>query len=79
VRSVSTVKITEYKRLRSEKVAVLVDIMKKRMGMKTALVTGSNKGIGFIIARQLAEAGFRAVVSGRRERKRQSGWRRMLL
>jgi retinol dehydrogenase-12 len=33
--------------------------------MKTALVTGSTKGIGFVTARKLAKRGFRVVVTGR--------------
>lgn len=35
--------------------------------MKTVLITGSNKGIGFEIARQCAEQGHRVVLSGRDE------------
>ena len=34
---------------------------------KTALVTGSSKGIGFAIASQLAAEGARVVVNGRSE------------
>jgi NAD(P)-dependent dehydrogenase (short-subunit alcohol dehydrogenase family) len=33
--------------------------------MKTALITGSNKGIGFETAKQLAERGFQVFISGR--------------
>ncbi len=34
---------------------------------KTALVTGSSRGIGFALARGLAEAGARVILNGRRE------------
>lgn len=37
--------------------------------MKTVLVTGSNKGIGFEIARQCAIQGHRVVISGRDEQR----------
>lgn len=33
--------------------------------MKTVLITGSNKGIGFETARQYGKAGFRVILSGR--------------
>jgi NAD(P)-dependent dehydrogenase (short-subunit alcohol dehydrogenase family) len=33
--------------------------------MKTVLITGSNKGIGFETARQYGQAGFRVILSGR--------------
>src|SRR6185295_6564941 len=34
---------------------------------KTILITGSNKGIGFEIARQTARLGFQVIISGRDE------------
>lgn len=37
--------------------------------VKTALITGSNKGIGFEIARQLGNKGYKVIVSGRDEVK----------
>lgn len=41
---------------------------------KTALVTGSNKGIGYEIAKRLLEAGYRVLVGARdQERGRYGG------
>lgn len=37
--------------------------------MKTVLITGSNKGIGFETARQLGKKGFYIILSGRNEKK----------
>jgi NAD(P)-dependent dehydrogenase (short-subunit alcohol dehydrogenase family) len=36
--------------------------------MKTALITGANKGIGYEVARQLAAKGFHAFVGARNEK-----------
>jgi NAD(P)-dependent dehydrogenase (short-subunit alcohol dehydrogenase family) len=41
--------------------------MKIDLSNKTAIVTGSTAGIGFAIAKRLAEAGAKAVVNGRRQ------------
>jgi short-subunit dehydrogenase len=35
--------------------------------MKTALITGGNKGIGFEIARQLGSKGFQVLIGARSE------------
>ncbi|WP_083650676.1 SDR family oxidoreductase [Corynebacterium sp. CNJ-954] len=40
--------------------------------MKTALVTGANKGIGFAIARGLGAAGFRVAVGARDDARRET-------
>jgi gluconate 5-dehydrogenase len=37
------------------------------LGSRTALVTGSSRGIGFVLARGLARAGARVVLNGRKE------------
>ncbi|MDA0564186.1 SDR family oxidoreductase [Streptomonospora sp. S1-112] len=45
--------------------------------MKTALVTGANKGIGFAIARGLAEIGFRVAVGARDDARREEAVARL--
>jgi len=37
------------------------------LGGKVALVTGSNRGLGFVLARGLARAGAKVVINGRRD------------
>ena len=37
--------------------------------MKTVLITGANKGIGFETAKQLGKKGFHVIISGRNEKK----------
>ena len=37
--------------------------------MKTILITGSNKGIGFETARQLGKLGHHVVISGRNQKR----------
>ncbi|MFI5205098.1 MAG: SDR family NAD(P)-dependent oxidoreductase [Flavobacteriales bacterium] len=45
--------------------------------MKTALITGSNKGIGFETARQLGKKGFHVIISGRNEKKLQEAIKKL--
>ena len=40
--------------------------------MKTALITGANRGIGFEIAKQLGEAGFKIIVTARNQERGQN-------
>jgi NAD(P)-dependent dehydrogenase (short-subunit alcohol dehydrogenase family) len=46
--------------------------------MKTILITGSNKGIGFEIARQCAVQGHRVVISGRDETRLAAAQKKLL-
>ena len=43
--------------------------MQINLAGKTALITGSTEGIGYAIARQLAQAGADVVINGRSEEK----------
>lgn len=46
--------------------------------MKTILITGSNRGIGFEIARQIAHKNFHVIISGRDEAKLQKAQKELV-